>query len=375
MAVAVPAEEMATGVPASIVEVGAVSKFFPSAGGKRIAALKSVNLSVSAGRFTTLLGPSGCGKTTLLRTIGGFEDPDEGRVLIDGVDMTHTPPYRRPVNTVFQQYALFPHLTVAGNVAYGLEVTGVPKSEIRGRVMDALSLVRLQDFAERRISQISGGQQQRVALARSLVLKPKILLLDEPLAALDRKLRKEMQVELKRLQHEIGIAFLCVTHDQEEALSMSDTVVVMNEGRIEQIGAPRDIYDDPESRFVAQFVGEASILACRAEGRREGTTVLRLRNGDELLTASETVPTGDVVAMIRPERMWPSTGAADMARHPTIGGTVVDSIYLGNTTRIELDAGSGERMFALLDGADAPPAQGSRIRLSYDPRHVRVASR
>jgi spermidine/putrescine transport system ATP-binding protein len=358
----------ASGTP--VVEAMNVSKRFRSAEGAFVHALDTVSLPVRRGRFTTLLGPSGCGKTTLLRTIGGFEEPDEGSILIDGAGMTFKPPYERPVNTVFQQYALFPHLTISGNVAYGLEIAGVAKAEIRRRVEEALQLVRLEGFGDRRIGQLSGGQQQRVALARSLVLKPKILLLDEPLAALDRKLRKEMQIELKNLQHEIGIAFLCVTHDQEEALSMSDTVVVMNAGRIEQTGSPREIYDRPASRFVAQFVGEASVLPCRA-GEAEGSgRRLVLSGGETLVTADADVPeTGTLSAIIRPERL---SLARDGNALPTIAGTVRDSTYLGDKIRIEVGIAANETMVALIDGQSEPPAPGSKVTLAYDPAHVRV---
>lgn len=359
----------------SIVEVEAVSKRFISAEGAQLAALDGVTLSIHAGRFTTLLGPSGCGKTTLLRVIGGFEAPDEGLVRIDGADVTHLPPYARPVNTVFQHYALFPHLTVAENVAYGLEVARAPKREIAAKVERALALVRLEGLGGRRTTQISGGQQQRVALARSLVLEPKVLLLDEPLAALDRKLRKDMQFELKRLQNEIGIAFLCVTHDQEEALSMSDTVVVMNQGRIEQIGSPREVYDRPATRFVAGFVGEASMLPCRPAGPQNpeqgpGTT-LALKDGETIVTAMTELPQGDLIAIIRPERLA-LAGLVSPGR-PTLRGVARQHIYLGDQTRLEVGAGGGT-VQVLLDGAIEPPAEGAAVELAYDPAHVRVVA-
>jgi spermidine/putrescine transport system ATP-binding protein len=357
------------GTPA--VEALGISKRFRSAEGDTVYALNDVSVSVSAGKFTTLLGPSGCGKTTLLRTIGGFEEPDEGSIIIDGAEMTHNPPFARPVNTVFQQYALFPHLTIAGNVAYGLEVAGVKKSEIRQRVSEALNLVRLDGYGDRRVNQLSGGQQQRVALARSLVLKPKVLLLDEPLAALDRKLRKEMQIELKTLQNEIGIAFLCVTHDQEEALSMSDTVVVMNAGRIEQIGSPRDIYDRPASRFVARFVGEASVVTCRAGAVQGGGRSLLLEDGQSLVTAQAAVPDGELSAIIRPERLSIAKVGTDL---PTIKGRVSSSIYLGDKVRLEVRLDDKSAMVALIDGLSEPPAKGTEVELAYDPTHVRVVS-
>ena len=222
--------------------------------------LSGLSLDVYPGEFLTLLGPSGCGKTTTLRIIAGLERPTAGRVLIDGTDVTGLPPEKRPVNTVFQNYALFPHMTVFQNIAYGLKVLGISKSEQKERVMAALSLVRLAGFERRMPSQLSGGQRQRVAIARAVVLQPKVLLLDEPLGALDLKLRKGMQNELKRIQRQMGITFIYVTHDQEEALTMSDTVVVMRDGLIQQIGSPEDIYNEPTNPFVADFIGESNII-------------------------------------------------------------------------------------------------------------------
>jgi ABC-type Fe3+/spermidine/putrescine transport system ATPase subunit len=237
------------------VELRAVTKRFDEA-----VAVDAVDLAVRTGEFLSLLGPSGCGKTTTLRLIAGFEQPDEGAILIDGVDVAGLPPYKRDVNTVFQSYALFPHLTVLDNVAYGLKQRRLDRTERRKQALEALDLVRLQGFAERKPRQLSGGQQQRVALARALVMQPKVLLLDEPLGALDLKVRRELQIELKRIQHEVGITFVYVTHDQEEALSMSDRVAVMRAGRIEQLGVPTEIYDTPATRFVADFIGETNFI-------------------------------------------------------------------------------------------------------------------
>lgn len=224
------------------------------------AVLKNVNLYIRDGEFLTLLGPSGCGKTTMLRLIAGFTMPDQGQVLIDGQDMSNVPPYRRQVNTVFQKYALFPHLNVFDNIAFGLKIQKLPKEEIEPRVNEMMALVNLSGYGKRYIEQLSGGQQQRVAIARALVNRPHVLLLDEPLGALDLKLRKEMQIELKRMQQHLGITFIYVTHDQEEALTMSDTIVVMNEGVIQQIGTPTDIYNEPKNIFVAKFIGESNII-------------------------------------------------------------------------------------------------------------------
>ncbi len=222
--------------------------------------LKGIDLTIYENEFLTLLGPSGCGKTTTLRIIAGFEEPSSGEVLFDGIDITKIPPYKREVNTVFQKYALFPFLNVYDNVAFGLKIKKMDKAVIEHKVMSMLELVGLKDYVKRDVASLSGGQQQRVAIARALVNEPKVLLLDEPLGALDAKLRKEMQIELKKIQKEVGITFIFVTHDQEEALSMSDTVVVMNEGIIQQVGTPEDIYNEPENRFVASFIGDSNII-------------------------------------------------------------------------------------------------------------------
>jgi ABC-type Fe3+/spermidine/putrescine transport system ATPase subunit len=247
-------------VPAPDVELVGVTKRFGSA-----AAVDAVDLEVHPGEFLSLLGPSGCGKTTTLRLVAGFERPDEGEVRIGGRNVARLPPYKRDVNTVFQSYALFPHLTVLENVAYGLKQRGLGRSERRARAREMLELVRLSGFEARKPRQLSGGQQQRVALGRALVMNPRVLLLDEPLGALDLKVRKELQIELKRIQEEIGITFVYVTHDQEEALAMSDRVAVMNHGRIEQIGPPREIYDRPATDFVAGFIGDTNFV--RVDGR------------------------------------------------------------------------------------------------------------
>ena len=250
-----------------MIDVQGVSKSFLAKGSTPVHALKSVSVAIRDNEFFTLLGPSGCGKTTLLRLIAGFEAPTAGRIRIGAQDVAALPPQKRPVNTVFQSYALFPHLNVAENVAFGLQMRQWPASEIAGRVAETLAMVRLDGFAGRRPAQLSGGQQQRVALARALAPKPSVLLLDEPLSALDLKLRKEMQSELKRLQQETGITFVLVTHDQEEALAMSDRIAVMRDGHILQIGRPKDIYDNPSCRFVADFIGEANLIPGASLGR------------------------------------------------------------------------------------------------------------
>jgi spermidine/putrescine transport system ATP-binding protein len=250
-------------------------------------AVRDVSLEVEPGEFVTLLGPSGCGKTTLLRLVAGFEPPDAGTISISGRDVTSTPTHKRPVNTVFQHYALFPHRTVAGNVAFGLEIDGLARTEIEDRVSRALELVRMKDLGGRGIAEISGGQKQRVALARALVLEPDVLLLDEPMAALDLKLRKEMQVELKNLQERLAITFLFVTHDQDEALVMSDRIAVMSAGRIEQLDGPEELYEKPRTRFVADFLGVSNVLRGTVRGRPDGLVAVRTEGGLDLLAADD----------------------------------------------------------------------------------------
>ncbi|HMA15195.1 MAG: ABC transporter ATP-binding protein, partial [Bacteroidota bacterium] len=262
------------------IEARGLSKSF-GAGRDAVLALDAVSLTILDNEFFTLLGPSGCGKTTLLRLIGGFEQPSAGEIFLRGEPLSGLPPFKRPINTVFQSYALFPHLTVGQNIAFGLEMLGRPKEERAARVDEMLALVKLTGYANRKPAQLSGGQQQRVALARALASQPKVLLLDEPLSALDLKLRKEMQIELKRLQTETGITFVFVTHDQEEALTMSDRVAVMDHGHVLQIGSPTEIYEHPQRRFVADFIGETNFLEARIEAAGGGA-VARLASGGTL---------------------------------------------------------------------------------------------
>jgi len=292
-------------------------------------AVRDVSLDVAAGEFVTLLGPSGCGKTTLLRLLAGFETPEAGRILISERDVTGLPPHRRPVNTVFQHYALFPHRSVLGNVAFGLEMAGRPASEIRSRAAAALEMVRLEGFGERSIDSLSGGQKQRVALARALVLEPEVLLLDEPLAALDLKLRKEVQVDIKNLQERLRITFVFVTHDQDEALTMSDRIAVMNDGRIEQVGAPEEIYERPRTRFVADFLAVRNILEAMVLDVSGGRARLRTAIGLELLAEDDGgYRSGERVSVgIRPERCRLVPVAAS-----SLQGVIEDEIYLGERT-------------------------------------------
>jgi putative spermidine/putrescine transport system ATP-binding protein len=311
-----------------------------------VVAVDSVDLTVAAGEFFTLLGPSGSGKTTTLRMIAGFEQPDTGRITLGGEDITRMPPYARDVNTVFQDYALFPHMTVAENVGYGLKVKGVARAQRKGQVAEVLEMVRLGGYGDRKPVQLSGGQRQRVALARSIVNRPKVLLLDEPLGALDLKLRQEMQVFLKSLQRELGMTFIYVTHDQEEALTMSDHLAVFNEGRIEQVGAPSDVYERPTTEFVAGFVGTSNVL------EREG-----------------------IRFTVRPEKVRLHDDADDIGEP----GEIRDVVYLGAVTRYVVKLDGGGELVALqqnleTSSAQALEARGRRVRLDWRPEHTTALS-
>jgi spermidine/putrescine transport system ATP-binding protein len=307
-----------------------------------VTAVDDVSLEIASGEFFSLLGPSGCGKTTSLRMIAGFERPDDGRVLIGGADVTDVPPHRRPVNTVFQSYALFPHLSVEQNVGFGLRFKSLAKAEARARVREALELVRLGDLGQRRPHQLSGGQQQRVALARALVLSPSVLLLDEPLGALDAKLRRDLQIELKSIQREIGITFVYVTHDQEEALTMSDRLAVMSRGRVEQLGTPREVYEHPETTFVADFLGVSNLMRAHVVG--EG----RVDVGGIVLTAALGDPAASRVVRltIRPERV--RIEPPGMAGENRVQATIERFVYLGSTTQVFIALPGGDRVQALV---------------------------
>jgi putative spermidine/putrescine transport system ATP-binding protein len=319
-----------------------------------IVALDSVSLTIAPGEFFALLGPSGSGKTTCLRLIAGFDQPDSGTILLDGDDVTSTPPFARNVNTVFQDYALFPHMTVADNVAYGLRVRGVAAAERARRAREMLDLVRLGEFGSRRPHELSGGQRQRVALARALINQPKVLLLDEPLGALDLKLREEMQAELKGLQQRLGITFVFVTHDQDEALSMADRVAVFSNGRIEQLDTPRELYNRPQTAFVARFVGSANVV--------QGETARRLGGPARAFA-------------IRPELIdvLPGTAAAPDG-HVQCSGQVLDALYHGASSRMRVQV-DAQTILAVdqaeLRGAkSAAPAAGTQVRLAWHPDHA-----
>ena len=324
--------------PAAIA-VQRVSKVFGS-GHESVKALDDVSLAIGENEFFTLLGPSGCGKTTLLRLIAGFEHPSSGQIILYGHDISPLPPYKRPVNTVFQNYALFPHLTVAQNVGFGLQMLGKDPGEIETTVGRMLRLVRMEELKNRRVGQISGGQQQRVALARALAPRPKVLLLDEPLSALDLKLRKEMQIELKRLQHETGITFVFVTHDQEEALTMSDRLAVMSSGRILQIGSPHEIYDRPQNRFVANFIGDTNFLQGEVTKAVNGIVEVKLASGAVVSAnvAAGVEAKGKVTIVVRPEH----ASLVPLTAPVTLQGTLEHIVYFGTDTHyhVKLKYGS-----------------------------------
>ena len=332
-------------MPEFAVELQDVVKRFPSPEGGEVTAVNHVNMRIRNGEFFSLLGSSGCGKTTSLRMIAGFEWPTEGEVVIMGQAMGRTPPYARPVNTVFQSYALFQHMTVFDNVAFGLEMEHVPAAEIKRRVGEALEMVQLGGMGARKPKQLSGGQQQRIALARALVKRPTVLLLDEPLGALDLKLRKEMQIELKALQMQVGITFVYVTHDQEEALTMSDRIAVMSKGIVMQVGTPVDIYERPTSRFVADFIGESNFMEGTVSGinGQEVSVSVPGLEGDVVGLGQGTISVGQAVAVsIRPEKIQVTESAGFSANH--FSGRIINTAYFGSDTRLILDCGNGLRL-------------------------------
>ncbi len=358
----------------SAIAIRQVSKVFGS-GSDAVTALAQVDIDIRANEFFTLLGPSGCGKTTLLRLIAGFDYPTTGEIRLYGDDIAQLPPYRRPINTVFQNYALFPHMTVAQNIGFGLEMLGRPKAEIAARIDEMLRLVRMEELKNRRTSQISGGQQQRVALARALAPQPKVLLLDEPLSALDYKLRKEMQLELKRLQHETGITFIFVTHDQEEALTMSDRIAVMSKGRVLQIGTAHDIYDKPAERFVANFIGETNFLDAEVTGVDAATATVRVKGTTLQAGLPEGFrPAGKATVVIRPEHAELEAGGADRGTLGGLGGVITNVVFFGTDTHyyIALDGGGDFMVRRQNSRGTAAFASGDRVGLRIDPGAARV---
>ncbi len=358
---------------AGLVVISEAVKRFATPEGGHVTALDAVSLEVEGNEFVTLLGPSGCGKTTLLRTLSGFEDLDSGSIALDGQPMSGVPAHRRPVNTVFQNYALFPHLSVGDNIGYGLDVSGCPSAERTRRVAETMELVGLTGFEKRKPRQLSGGQQQRVALARAVVNRPKLLLLDEPLSALDRKLREAMQFELKNIQNELGIAFIFVTHDQEEALTMSDRIVVMNHGRVQQVGTPTEMYDHPKTKFVARFIGESNLF----EGslKRTGKNlVLETEKGLSIGFSDDSGAGGDGArgsVLIRPEDLQLLTdGAKAPPNSGIIAARLTQMVFVGSDFQMVAETEQGHPLRATIRdtsrGLADRLAPGSPLRFSYD---------
>jgi spermidine/putrescine transport system ATP-binding protein len=365
--------EPADGTPE--IRLSGLSKHF-----REVRAVDEVSLDIRSGEFFSMLGPSGCGKTTTLRMIGGFELPTAGRIELRGRDVTTDPPDKRPVNMVFQNYALFPHLDVGENIAFGLRRKAVDKAEIKRRVAEALDLVHLPGYDRRKPNQLSGGQQQRVALARALVNRPNVLLLDEPLGALDLKLRKALQIELKRVQTEVGITFVYVTHDQEEALTMSDRIAVMNRGVIEQVGIPEVVYDSPTTTFVAGFIGVSNLMPGVAGPVSGGGTKLLLDSGVTVWASEDCgVKEGErCYAVVRPEKLQVSR-VEDPAPsdRPSVEGMIESSLYLGTATQMVVRLHDDVTMTVLVPNASEAerqrlPGAGARVRLSWAPDHMHV---
>ena len=358
----------------NIIEIQNVTKTFP--GG--IVAVDDVSLEVEEGELITMLGPSGCGKTTTLRMIGGFEQPDSGRILLDGVDVTDLPPYKRPVNMMFQDFALFPHMTVTENIGYGLSIAGVPKQQIARQVAEALETIELPDKAASLPSELSNGQKQRVAMARALIRRPKVLLLDEPMSALDAKLREVMQVELKHLHKKVGITFILVTHDQTEAMVMSDRVVIMDTGRIAQIGTPTELYDHPSTPYVANFIGTSNMIVAKVIEVSGDAIVTQYGNASLRVAAGRIRPRvgADVMLCIRPEKMRMLTDGAPVPEgFNRLTATVREHFFHGNSVQIVLDVG-GEKPLVIHQQLESAfgqanlPAAGQEVTLSVDPASV-----
>jgi len=354
------------------VELANITKLFGS-----IRAVDNVSLTIGEGEFFTLLGPSGCGKTTLLRTIAGFYSPDAGEIRFGDRLINHIPAHRRETGMVFQNYALFPHLTIYENVAFGLRRKGVKDNEVKSRVTDMLKLVELPGFEARKPGQISGGQAQRVALARALINRPAVLLLDEPLGALDLKLRKQMQLELKRIQQEVGITFIYVTHDQEEAMTMSDRIAVMNKGRYEQLAEPETLYERPATRFVAGFLGVSNLLPATADGSADGFAIFRTADGSALRAPKAVVEgrSGPLALGVRPEKIrmeYPSKEVP--AGYNSLAGTVTTAAYLGVSTQYVVELKDGHKMTVYEQNVERATRaelweRGEDVRLSWSPDH------
>jgi spermidine/putrescine transport system ATP-binding protein len=369
-----PSRSVSPGATKSSVELAGVTKRFGA-----LVAVDDLDLELAGGEFFTLLGPSGCGKTTTLRVVAGFEQPDAGKVLIDDEDVAGLPPYKRPTNTVFQSYALFPHLSVGENVGFGLKRKKVPGDEIKRRVSDELERVGLAAEANRRPNQLSGGMQQRVALARALVNLPKVLLLDEPLGALDLKLRKGLQVELKRIQRDVGITFVYVTHDQEEALTMSDRIAVMNRGRVEQVDVPETVYERPATTFVAGFIGVSNLMPAVVEQSNGDRARVRLDAGVEVDAIGNGFARGERVhAVVRPEKLAIAR-QEDSTKDgwPSVEGMVESSVYLGTATQIVVRLAGDVPMTVLVPNADEAersrlPGGGANVRLTWAPEHIHL---
>jgi spermidine/putrescine transport system ATP-binding protein len=353
----------APGALPPVIDLEHVTKRFGS-----FVAVHEAHFTIGKGEFFSMLGPSGCGKTTTLRMIAGFEQPTSGRILLEGKDVSRVPPYHRNVNTVFQHYALFPHMSVRDNIAFGPRSQGLPKAEIVKRVGEMLEVVRLSSMADRRPGQLSGGQQQRVALARALVNYPSALLLDEPLGALDLKLRQAMQIELKRIQRELDITFIYVTHDQEEALTMSDRIAVMYEGRVDQLGTPRAIYDEPETHFVATFIGVANLLPARVVGTADGRHSVEIAGRPLQVPAKSTrFAAGDAVTLVlRPERLTLSVDAPDSAA--ALPATLVSTMFQGPVVRCGFELADGTDVVCHFDHREAAtmPEPGSAYWISWE---------
>jgi spermidine/putrescine transport system ATP-binding protein len=346
-------------------------------------AVDDLTLEIERGAFYAMLGPSGCGKTTTLRMVGGFEDPTQGRVFLGGDDVTELPPYRRDVNTVFQSYALFPHLTVERNVGFGLERRKVGRAEVRTRVGEALEMVQLGGYGNRKPAQLSGGQQQRVALARALVNRPRALLLDEPLGALDLRLRKQLQIELKRIQQDVGITFVHVTHDQEEAMTMADTIAVMSEGRIEQAGGAADLYERPQTEFVASFLGVSNLVDARLKASQNGLATVETHDGATLHVPADRIgPHGtDAVRVgVRPEKVSLSPAGTQAAGEVNLlRGTIVVASFLGVSIQYVVRAAGGEELTVFvqnLDGSEPDSlGPGREVQLTWAPQHTFVVAK